>query len=211
MTVETKSGTRLDTYDRFVEFVGKVCVTNPGQRSALRRGLGRPPEQAITVHATVARWLPERPSPATEWAYYAVASMIALQPSGGRNGSTDDDQETEQTGEQTAPEASTPGNPRRRASLGTAMALAVFRTDSQQRAIGQETAEKRLHLLTRQDLFGVHQRLPGVVRHLQTLGVPIDWAQLLNDLGEWTPHRRDQIAKRWLQDFYRSLPENEKE
>jgi CRISPR system Cascade subunit CasB len=83
------------------------------------------------------------------------------------------------------------------------MALAVNRAAPHRRVMGYATAEKRIHLLTRQDLPGVHQHLPGVVRHLRTLEVRIDWAQLIGDLSQWSTGR-DRVAKRWLQDFYRT-------
>jgi CRISPR system Cascade subunit CasB len=205
VTTEAAPKSRTDGYDAFVQYVSKVCAENPGQRSALRLGLGRPPEQAYTVHATVARWLPDGTRRAKEWALYAVASMIAAQPRSARQDPAEEDPTGEPTlgelPEQPAPQTS----PKRRPSLGLAMGRAVTQTNRERRAMGQATAEKRLHLLTRQDLAGIHQHLPGAVQHIRTLGVPIDWTQLILDLGDWS-FKRDQVAKRWLQDFYRTLP-----
>ncbi|MFG1918085.1 type I-E CRISPR-associated protein Cse2/CasB [Micromonospora sp. NPDC048898] len=193
----------LDTCDKFVAHIHSVCRTDAGRRAGLRRALRRPPEQAHTAHATVARWLPHQPTPAQEWAMYAVAAMIAAQP-----GRQRDDQPND---EPAPPDAKTPiekaAGPVRRSSLGTALGMAVRHPQSPRQAMGEATAEARLHLLVRQNLTGVHQHLPALVRRIRSLGVPIDWAQLVRDLSWWGTDR-DAIAKRWLQDFYRTATIN---
>jgi CRISPR system Cascade subunit CasB len=173
--------------EQFVQAITKICRSDPGRRAALRRGLRRRPEQAPTMHATVARWLPDNPRPAQERAFYTVAAMLAAQPPAARGPSRDEDEP--------APNAS------RRVSLGESLARAVRRPG---RGLAEGSAEKRLHLLTRQSLDGLHQQLPGVVRHLRQLDVAVDWVALTDDLTAW-PYARDRIAKRWLQDFYTTL------
>jgi CRISPR type I-E-associated protein CasB/Cse2 len=173
--------------EQFVQAITKICRSDPGRRAALRRGLRRRPEQAPTMHATVARWLPDSPRPAQERAFYAIAAMLAAQPPSARGQISDDEEPT-------------PATPRR-VSLGESLAGAVRRPG---RALAEGSAEKRLHLLTRQSLDGLHQQLPGVVRHLRQLDIPVDWVALMNDLATW-PRDRDRIAKRWLQDFYSTL------
>jgi CRISPR system Cascade subunit CasB len=193
-------------YDRFVEQIAKVCQDDPGRRAALRRGLGRPPERAYTMHATVAQWLPDRKSLAEEFAHYAVAAMIAAQAREATRQAASELAEGDQLGDDDAGADDQPARATRpaRQSLGTSLALAVRRPGPERRALGQDAAEKRLHLLVRQSLPGVHRHLPGVVRHVRTLGVAVDWSQLLNDLSRWEKER-DHVAKRWLQDFYRTL------
>jgi CRISPR system Cascade subunit CasB len=72
------------------------------------------------------------------------------------------------------------------------------------RGIGFDSAEKRLHLLVRQDIDGIHQQLPGLVRQVwSTTGASPDWARLLTDLASWRV-KRDHITKAWLQAFYRT-------
>jgi CRISPR type I-E-associated protein CasB/Cse2 len=172
--------------EQFVEAITKLCRSDPGRRAALRRGLRRRPEQASTMHATVARWLPDNPRPAQERAFYAIAAMLAAQPPSARDQTTGD--------EPTAPAAGP-------VSLGESLARAVRRPG---RGLAEGSAEKRLHLLTRQSLDGLHRQLPGVVHHLRQLDIPIDWATLMDDLTAW-PYARDRIAKRWLQNFYTTL------
>lgn len=65
------------------------------------------------------------------------------------------------------------------------------------------TAESRLNLLTRQSVNGLHRHLPASVNYLCSVGVDVDWAQILDDLSKW---RTDsgRISRLWLQDFYRA-------
>ncbi|MEE1756493.1 type I-E CRISPR-associated protein Cse2/CasB [Streptomyces sp. SP18CS02] len=65
-------------------------------------------------------------------------------------------------------------------------------------------AEQRLHLLVRQDIEGLHRMLPAVLRRLGSADVSVDYGRLLRDLVRW-PGRRDDIATRWLEDYYRTL------
>jgi CRISPR system Cascade subunit CasB len=198
---ETRS---IETYGKFVQHITQVCKRDPGRRAALRRGLGRPPEQAYTMHATIAPWLPNRPNRATEHAYYAVAAMIADHPSSNGQVAISDGIADSQNGGQSSEPA---GETSTRQSLGGLLGQAVCLPG---RALKKDTAEKRLHMLVRQNLSGIHRHLPGVVRHVGVLGVPIDWPQLIADLSQWTTDR-DRIAKRWLQDFYRAVPTNHEE
>ncbi|WP_249715096.1 type I-E CRISPR-associated protein Cse2/CasB [Rhizomonospora bruguierae] len=219
MSSDSKTRGPIDTYDRFVRHVTRVCQDVPERRASLRRGLGRPPEQAYGMHATVAQWLPDPPGRALEYALYSVASMIAAQSRSGRRGNdttADADPATGDTAEHSGADPDTAvgvvvqdfepepdhSSRTRRPSLGTALAEAVKDARMSRRAIGKATAEKRLHLLVRQDLPGVHRHLPGLVRHIRSLDVPVDWAQLIADLSWWDGYR-DVVAKRWLQDYYR--------
>ena len=72
------------------------------------------------------------------------------------------------------------------------------------------TAESRLNLLTRQSATGLHRHLPASVRYLRDLDVPVDWAQLLEDLIAWPVHS-GRISRRWLQDYYRLRDKAERE
>ncbi|MEU2032835.1 type I-E CRISPR-associated protein Cse2/CasB [Nocardia amamiensis] len=83
-------------------------------------------------------------------------------------------------------------------TLGRAVALST-----QYRALNADTIEARLHLLCKQRLAGVHRHLPRLILQLRADQVPIDWTQLIVDLAGWDT-RRDMIAKRWLQDYYRT-------
>lgn len=165
---------------RFVAAIQRV-IRDPGTRAALRRGLGRPPGRAPQMHAVVAPWLPGDPQPAVERAYYAVAALMAHQPRTSAGFGTDAEE----------PEASP--------NLGASFAEAV-RTGRMR----EDTSAARLHLLCRQGVDGLHRHLPRAVTQLQVAGVRIAWERLLKDLATWD-RDRDEIAKRWLQSYYRQL------
>ncbi|MDG4768627.1 type I-E CRISPR-associated protein Cse2/CasB [Solwaraspora sp. WMMD406] len=192
--------------DRFVSRVTERCARDRGQRAALRRGLRRPPEQAHTMHAVVAPLLPAGVSREHEYAYYAVAAMIA----GATRDRADTDTASETSGQdvdEVTEETDGPGadgGPPTRANLGASLAWAVCRPGTGRRAMNRAAAEKRLHLLVRQGYPGVYQQLAGVVRYIGAVEVEVNWAQLLEDLCQWR-YRRDWVAKRWLQSFYRVL------
>lgn len=213
----------IKTIDKFVQHIIGLCANVPERRSSLRRGLGRPPEQAYGMHATVARWLPHQSDRAQEYALYSVAAMIAAQTRSGQRGSAarigTDDPATDafnsgiEDGLGVVGGDHEPGTSRQwhsgRPSIGTALARAVNATAATRGRISRTTAEKRLHLLVRQDLTGLHRQLPGLVQHIRSVETPIDWARLIDDLRKWDQDR-ELVAKRWLQDFYRTLnPENE--
>lgn len=210
---------RYQRYRAYVDYINDRCA-QPGVRAALRSGVRRTPEQAPRMHAAVAVWVPERASPAEERAYYAVASLIAAQPRSAR------DQQRQAGNHAGAPPEDDPAQPRRPRSLGDALArlnarsheaenpessdgdtpatgAARRRGDDGTASAALSPMERRLHLLTRQGLDGLHRHLPAMIRQLRTRQVEVDWAQLLDDLAHW-PLDRDKITKRWLQDYYRT-------
>nr|WP_260408288.1 type I-E CRISPR-associated protein Cse2/CasB [Planomonospora venezuelensis] len=181
--------------------VGKTVRVLRGENKrpqvALRRALGRLPEDPASraAHMVVAPVLPERPDPSTERAFYAVAAMIAAQPRDARDettgrldpGEIDDDPDPETV----VPET-------KRESLGAALGRAVGNG-----TLSESTTEARLHLLCRQDIAGVHRHLPRIITRLRADLVPVDWVRLTIDLARWDV-RRNEISKRWLQDYYRT-------
>ncbi len=176
-----------------------------GRRVALRRALGRPPEHpaARGAHMVVAPVLPMGSDPALERAWYAVAAMMAAQPRDARSESIggEDDAETTQESDlsPSPPEADADDSAEERqtlgATLGRAVALGTLRED---------TIEARLHLMCRQDLEGIHRHLPRLIATLRADLVPVDWVRLAVDLARWGDDR-DRVAKKWLQDYYRTL------
>jgi CRISPR system Cascade subunit CasB len=190
----TERPTPLDKPDRFVARVQQL-ISDLGIRAALRSGLGRTPERAVRMHAVVAPWLPAGTAPATERAYYAVAALIA----GGPRPRTDPPTRSQSVDQADGPAVSfmTASGRRYTGNLGAALARAAATE-----VLDPGSAERYLHLLVRQRVDGLHRHLPRIVRRLQDRGVPIDWAQLLLDLAGWGA-RHDEIAKRWLQTFYR--------
>jgi len=201
MTLSIGSTKRGAADDRAARYVTRIqqLLQDPGVRSALRSGLGRPPERAVRMHAVVAPWISDGTDYATERAYYTVAALLAAGP---RTRPLDQamlpasEAETDtQPPDPARPKAD--GVKRGRENLGTALASAAAAG-----AVNPDRAEAYLHLLVRQTTDGLHRHLPRVVRHLQARQISIDWAQLLRDLSAW-PRFHDQIAKRWLQSFHR--------
>ncbi|MET9294394.1 type I-E CRISPR-associated protein Cse2/CasB [Streptomyces sp. NPDC003077] len=218
---------------KYVSWIERLCKEDPGARAALRSGWRRGLDSVPRMHRLVAAWLPKEETPETEqWAYYAVAAMIAVQP---RSSFADTEEEPTPDAESNAPEPGTgpgsrpgdahadattapraepdapsptaqsraPSKERYGASLGAAFALAVAAGPGREREMRESAAESRLNLLTRQSITGLHRHLPSSVRYLCELGVPVDWAQLLDDLIAWPVHS-GRIARHWLQDYYRA-------
>ncbi|MDH6120954.1 CRISPR system Cascade subunit CasB [Kitasatospora sp. GAS204A] len=198
-----RAGSPLGHARAFVGWIDQRCHADPGVRSALRRGVGRPLDDVPFMHRYVVNWLTadHLRSPDIQRAYYTVASLIANQRR---------DQYAAAKQKPPVGEADTPSNeqesstatPQRRygTSLGTAFAAAV---DKGTDGIRESSAETRLNLLTRQSVNGLHRHLPGAVRQLRDKNVEVDWAQLLVDLTRWHRHS-GSIKRRWLQDYYRA-------
>ncbi|MFC5186062.1 type I-E CRISPR-associated protein Cse2/CasB [Actinomadura harenae] len=160
----------------FVDQVHELC-RYPGDRAALRTGLGRPLDRCHRMHRVIAARVPSGGMD-QERAYYAVAAMIAALPPHARG---------------LAPRSGTQAR-----NLGVCLAEGVGRG-----TLRESSAEARLSLLTRQSIDGIHRHLPSTVRVLADSSTAIDWAQLLMDLSSWTDYR-DRITRRWLQSFYRT-------
>lgn len=182
----------------FTTWVEQVCREDAGARSALRSGLRKELDSVRRMHRLVAPWLPEPRSADMERAYYTVAAMIAAQPRSAPAAHDHTAAGPAQPDEQVS--SHTPQ--RRRTSLGTAFAIAVTAGPGREKEMRAGTAESRLNLLTRQSVNGLHRHLPASVAYLRSVGVEVDWAQLLDDLAAW---RKDsgRISRTWLQDFYR--------
>lgn len=186
----------IDTADKYVSHLSRMTQGDPGRRSALRRGLGRPVEDVAVrkAHAVVVPWLPAQPGRAVESAYYSVAALIAAQPAERRERTPEnepvDPPVTPDGGEK--PKRST-------TSIGATLGIAV-----RDAKLNPDTVEARLHLLCRQDVAGLHRQLPGLVRRLAAKEIAPDWGRLLIDLS-WWERGRDRVVKGWLQDFYRAV------
>ncbi|AUH40558.1 type I-E CRISPR-associated protein Cse2/CasB [Streptomyces sp. CMB-StM0423] len=204
----------LRPYDTFVAAVRAACA-DPGTQQALRRGLGKAVEEVpARTHAKLLRpgLVPDHARGDARRAHYAVAALIAARPRAQRDpdGEPPPAAASDTT---TTPNADNSPPPTSQArdtasfgpwgtSLGESLALAVARRDGE--PLKEDGVEARLHLMVRQDVDGIHRMLPGVLRQLGTVGVPVDYACLLSDLSGWR-YRRDAIAARWLEHYYRTL------
>lgn len=215
----------------FVSEMRELCRNDPGARAALRGGLGRPLNHARVrpMHRLVAGWLPSAASDSYQRAHYTVAALIAAQPRHSFAASDDADAEEQQfegdaeppeaveevageEGEEAADESAAEQKDAPKPygdSLGTAFALAVVKSAAWERGMRLTKAEGCLNILTRQSVNGLHRHLPSSVLYLRGLDVPVDMAQLLQDLIDW-PDRSGRISRRWLQDFYRRVAGEEK-
>lgn len=176
----------------FVDEVMQLC-DDPGKRAALRSGLGRPLDRCHRMHQVLAARVPPG-SDASERAHYAVAAMIAALPPHARAAAAPTPTDAADT-----PDAARPRN------FGQCLAEGVDRG-----ALRESAAEARLNLLTRQSVDGVHRHLPAAVRVLADRPASVDWAQLLVDLRRWDTYR-DRITRRWLQSFYRTRSQADRE
>jgi CRISPR system Cascade subunit CasB len=243
----------LERSARALEKAAKNALRVPGDRAALRRSLGKPPEhQSVQpAHRLVAPHLPAFLSDAgvpgaSEWsridddaverAFYTVAALIAAQPRDARDEhlaageahaaaadaadrtgsdgaapadagaassaetSGGDTATTVTTSDGKAPENAGPPPSR---SLGHCIAKAINGEPQHEREDAFRRMEPRLRLLCRQDVDGLHRHLPRLVRHLRAEKIDIDWVRLTVDLARWGGEA-DFVAKRWLQDFYRT-------
>lgn len=195
--------------DALARHITRITVRNPGDRSALRHSLGKPPgAAALAVHRIVVPYLPDpartRHYAAAERAYYTVAALIASQPRSARD--TPGDGDNDETPEPRADGEPVPGpagstetrapDPSRRHNLGHSLARAV-------EAGGTETSlENHLQLLIRQNADGLYRHLPRLILQLRGDQVRIDWGLLIHDLTQWASDPR-RVAKQWAQDYYR--------
>ncbi|MFC7329880.1 type I-E CRISPR-associated protein Cse2/CasB [Marinactinospora rubrisoli] len=195
--------------DRMTARIRHVIEHDPGLRTALRRGIGRPPKDIANfhAHAVVAPFLPERPDHATERAFYTVAALIAAQQRGARDQDVaraalekDDGAEGGSTGA-----ANTAAGRSRRRNLGETLAWAV-----EKGRVNGDTARDRLHLLARYRVDRLHRELPKLVSYLRADLIPVDWGYLLRDLARWGSER-DQVAKEWVQRYHRTRDDIQRE
>ncbi|MGW1126414.1 type I-E CRISPR-associated protein Cse2/CasB [Streptomyces sp. NPDC002526] len=192
------TGANVGRSRAFTNWVVQLCMEDPGARSALRSGLRKDLDSVRRMHRLVAPWLPDSRSEDVERAYYAVAAMIAAQPRSTLNSPAKAPDVQQQPDAEQAPG----GRAWRGTSLGAALAIAVTEGPGREKEMRVGTAESRLNLLTRQSINGLHRHLPATVGYLCSVGVDIDWAQLIHDLSNWRRHS-GRISRAWLQDFYR--------
>ncbi|WP_026118751.1 type I-E CRISPR-associated protein Cse2/CasB [Nocardiopsis salina] len=205
----------VESGDRMVAYVRRVNAREPGTRAALRRGLGRPPEDIANfhAHAIVTRYLPENHDRATERAFYTVAALVAAQPRGARDQEAAEASQDEETATSTLEEppayeaappeaAALPADGRSaqqpRLTLGQTLARAV-----ENGHLKGDMVRDRLHLLARYRTDRLHRELPKLIAHLRADHVWVDWGLLLRDLARWGTERA-YVSKQWVQQYHRT-------
>ncbi|WP_369185399.1 type I-E CRISPR-associated protein Cse2/CasB [Streptomyces sp. Y1] len=174
----------------FVDQVVDLCARSTKARAALSTGLGLPVERCHQMHGYLVPLLPEYLCIDGRYrddrsAHYLVAALIASRPPASREG-------VRETATADGPAA----EKRQRSDLGAWLARAAS-----ERGFKPDTAEQELHLISRQNVHALHRRLPVLTRRLQTKGVRVDWALLLDDLARWS-RDREQIAARWMDSYF---------
>ncbi|TQN32694.1 CRISPR system Cascade subunit CasB [Haloactinospora alba] len=219
---------------KLVAHVHDSVEHRPGERAALRRALGRHPDDTAirpAARRVIAPHLDDLRGPkreAVERAFYTVAALIAARPRRARDEAEDptpaaeEDNSAQNTPDGlrgTAENAPFPKSYVAALDLGSALgrstAEAASARPDQSRGDGDGSSpyreapqEKRLHLLCRQDLDGLHRHLPRVVRFLRSERIAIDWARLACDLATWGEggtNGRNRVAKQWLDGYYRTV------
>ncbi|MCD0485202.1 type I-E CRISPR-associated protein Cse2/CasB [Streptacidiphilus sp. ASG 303] len=189
--------------EEFVATVMRLCG-DKGTQADLRSGIGRTVEHCARMHRHLVPLTAPDLHPAARQARYTVAALIAARPRATR----DTDQATAPDPAQAAADSASSDSDRsagsaqtwsRSTNLGTSLAEGV-----RHGALKDDSAEAELHLLTRQSAKAVLRRLPALTRHLQTAGVTISWAVLLEDLTWWDLDR-DRIVTRWFDSYFRAL------
>ena len=165
----------------FITYLEEL-VTNGdvGALASLRRGLGRPPGSIAQADRYIFRWLWEDAKPWDIDRYYLLATLFALWHQGESN------------------------NPSFTGNLGASMRMMVDKIATKtgrKREDVEKTTERRFMAL----LNCHHDDLPEHLRHsvslLKAKDVPIDWVQLLNDIGRWDLESRD-IQRSWAKSFW---------
>ena len=157
---------------RFAEYLGDLVKRQDrASLAAIRRGLQAPPGEVAEVHRYVVPWLPQEIPRWTEDCYYIVASLFASHQISWI------DSETSSTTPYT--------------NLGASFARLAAGGEG-------DSVERRFTAVLNSDREDVHIHLRHAVSLLKSKDVPIDWAQLLNDLRFWGPG----VHRRWARAFW---------
>lgn len=184
--------------DQFVRRLGRLAPPEPGQQhdraslAALRRGLGARDGWDPNAAQVVYRLLPDLPttwkngnpkSPealqAQEQPYFEVAALFALHPV-------------------VAPRTGRYGRPF--TSALQALVQEEVRGGKQDKDV-RAPLNRRVSALIDAHRDDVMVHLRHFVQRLDGTGIPVDWAQLIDDLDNWTrPDRR--VQRRWARAWW---------
>lgn len=174
MTTSTPVSRPTHAERRFIEYLEGLAA---GERSraalaALRRGLGRPPGEAVEMHRYVVKWLPRDAPQWQEDAYYLVASLFASHP------------------------MSWPSQPGEvgPTNLGASFARLLGND-------GEESVERRFTAMLNCRGEDLHVHLRHAVSLLKSRDVAVDWARLLRDLQQWHWEDRP-VQRTWARAFW---------
>ena len=167
---------------RFAEYLASLAGREDGDAraalAAIRRGLGKEPGEAAEAARYVFPWLRDEDSPRRVAAYFQVAALFATPQLSWSRGEQD-----------------------RGLNLGASFRRLAHR-DNQAEDPG---AERRFVALLNAHPDELDRHLRHAVSLLKAHDVPIDWAQLLRDLQEWTYEGRP-VQLDWARAFWGGGP-----
>lgn len=179
-TIERQRTERQRRDAQFINYLrGLVEREELAALAALRRGLGKEPGTAPEMYPYVVPFLPDRPTAYHEAPYYLVAALFAWHQ---KDWSSDDPY---------------------RSNLGASLARLRWEqaVEHGEKAPEQgDSIERRFVALlssAREDLPYHLRQLIGLLR---TKEVPINWRQLLYDIGFWDDDRN--VQRRWASAFW---------
>lgn len=157
---------------------GLQALVEPEERidraalAALRRGLGKEPGEAPEMFPVIVPLLPGRLWPWDETCAYTIAALFAMHPSMWRGA---------ESGRWTR-------------HLGASLRRLRDITDS-------DGPERRFVALLNSDRDDLPEHLRGVIAHLRSKDVPVDWTQLAYDLLAWDRADRE-VQRRWAGGYW---------
>lgn len=163
---------------RFAEYLGALATRGDGDAratlAALRRGLGKEPGEAAEATPYVFRWLGQDADSDRVDAYFQVAALFASHRISW--GERED---------------------RRPTNLGASF----WRLAHREGQTEDPGAERRLVALLNAHPEELGRHLRHAVSLLKAHEIPIDWAQLLRDIQEWTYEERP-VQFAWARSFW---------
>lgn len=166
-----------DVHRAFAEHLANIAGGDPpgsggrAARAALRRGLGKEPGTAVEMFPYVEPFLSDDAPPQRVRRFYLVASLFAAHP------------------------VSWTSKERRRTDFGASMEL--VRRDPKRR----DGVDRRFVALLSARADDLSYHLRQAVSLLAATKTPVDWAQLLEDLGHWDSRGR-YVQRRWAHSMW---------
>lgn len=154
--------------------------------AALRRGLGKNAWQAAEMFPYVVRFIGDNLPPQRQGDYFLVASLFAFHQLIWK-----------------------PTSDEERTNLGASFRR-LDEDLKKKRGLGNEqdkgsSVEKRFVALLNADREDVPEHLRHAISLLKAHDIPVDWARLFHDLGDWAWESRS-VQSEWSRAFWRESP-----
>lgn len=163
-------------FDRSARFISSLeALVNKEDRAALaalRRGLGKQPGATSDAHRYVVPWLPREATVRQEDAYYLIASLFAWH------------------------QRNWPGHPDDRFATNLGASFSRLKN-----ARESDSVEKRFVALLDCHPDDLANHLRHAVSLLRASEIPVDWAQLLEDVQHWGWESRT-VQRSWARAYW---------